>query len=239
MLPAMLKHGGALFAAVMIVSATLPARADGPAFSQALDPAQFQAAGLQKLTPEERAQLDALISAYQSGALVQAQRQAAEAQAAQAAAEARAHRAEADAQAAQAAAEARTHQAEMDAKAAQVAAASAQQAEAKAKADAASKTSLLNRARALISPGTKIEYAPIESRIVGSLTGWDANTIFVLENGQQWQVSNYSHYFNGKPVVNPAATVRPVHLFGGFEITIEGLGAVRVRLVNGPTYREN
>jgi hypothetical protein len=191
------------------------ARADSVDFSHTVTPSDFTAAGLEKLTPQELTNLNQLVLAYGNGALQQAQRQAAEADQARSAAEMRAKQAEADAQRAR-----------------------AEQATAQNEAKK-TKLSFLNRTEALIAPGTKIEYQPVESRVVGAITGWDANTIFTLENGQRWQVSNYSHYYNGQAVKNPTATVRPARMFGGFEITIEGLGAVRVRLVNGPTYHEN
>lgn len=52
-------------------------------FSQAVRPEDFSAAGLAKLSPEERTRLDALVEAYKSGALATA-RIAAEARATQA-----------------------------------------------------------------------------------------------------------------------------------------------------------
>lgn len=183
---------------------------DGPPFSQVVNPGDFEAAGLQKLTPAELARLDQLVTAYKTGLLEQARQETARAEAAKAAAEVRAQKAEAKAAQASAAAEA-----------------------------AQAKPGILTRAEALITPGTKIRYQPIESRIVGEVTGWDPTTVFLLENGQRWQVSNYSHYFNGAAVRNPAVTIRPVRVFGGFEMEIEGLGTMRVRLINGPTYRDN
>jgi hypothetical protein len=209
----MMKRG--VFWGLVSIGLLASARADGPVFSQAVSAGDFNAAGLAKLTPAELARLDQLISAYKSGLLEQAQQQAAAAEAAKASAETRARQAEADAK---------------EAKAAKATA------EAEAKQN---KPSFLGRAEALISPGTKIEYKPVESRLVGDITGWDSRTIFLLENGQRWQVADYSHYFNGSPVRNPAVTVRPVRVFGGFEMDIEGLGVMRVRLVNGPTYHEN
>jgi len=75
-LPAMKRYvliGGLLALAAL-------ARADGD-FLKSLPPDAFTAAGLQKLTPEELARLEALVQSYKSGELATA-RQQAEAQAA-------------------------------------------------------------------------------------------------------------------------------------------------------------
>lgn len=65
-------------------------------FSRAVPPAEFAAAGLTKLTPEEVARLDALVREYKSGALERARREAAAAESRAAAAEAKAARAAAE-----------------------------------------------------------------------------------------------------------------------------------------------
>ena len=49
-------------------------------FSQAVRPEEFAAAGLSKLSPEERARLDALVEAYKSGALAAARAEVATAE---------------------------------------------------------------------------------------------------------------------------------------------------------------
>ena len=82
-----------------------PVRAAEATFSGSLRADEFASAGLEKLTPAERARLDALIRSYQQGTLEAVRREAAAAQVAKQAAEARAARAEAEA-AAKAAAEA-------------------------------------------------------------------------------------------------------------------------------------
>lgn len=61
-------------------------------FSRAVPAADFAAAGLAKLTPEELARLDALVRAHQSGALERARKEAAAAEARAAAAETKAAR---------------------------------------------------------------------------------------------------------------------------------------------------
>jgi hypothetical protein len=125
-----------------------------------------------------------------------------------------------NAAAAQAAAEAKERQAEADAKAARAA-----QAEAEKKAQG-----FLAKTRALLLPGAQIEYQPLESRVVGSVNGWEIGTIFTLANGQRWQVERNTTDYYGDTVQNPKATIFPAPI-SGFKIQIEGFPAVRVRLV--------
>ena len=56
---------------VLVLFSAVLARADD-SFTKSLDPADFKAAGLGKLTPEEIARLDALILAHQAGAVQKA-----------------------------------------------------------------------------------------------------------------------------------------------------------------------
>lgn len=162
-------------------------------FSKALRPQDYAAAGLGKLSAEERARLDALVRDYRSGALEAAKREAAAAAQARAAAEARAAKAEADA---------------------------------KSSAAAVAKKpepgpSLLERAKVLLTPGTKIEYSTLESRIAGEFRGWAPKTIFKLENGQRWQVVDNESYVT-KPVPGPAVKISP-GVLGAFWMSIEGV----------------
>ena len=202
-------------AAIIGMALVSCAFADSDQFSQVVKPEDFTAAGLSKLTPEELARLNQLVESYKSGALEAARQQAAAATAAQAAAEARATKAEAAAKTAQAAAET----AKRDA-AAQAAA-----------AKKASGTATSSPGKVVIAPGTLVEFQTVHGRIVGDVNGWEQHTIFTLENGQRWQVSDYSHYFNGPAVSNPKVTIVPVPVFGGFRMTIEGIGEMRVRLL--------
>ncbi|MFO7724246.1 MAG: hypothetical protein R6V45_01750 [Oceanipulchritudo sp.] len=69
----------------------------------------------------------------------------------------------------------------------------------------------------------------IESRIDGTFTGWDGDTVFRLDNGQVWkQVQPDSFYINAE---NPKVTIKRA-LFGSYLLSVEGYGAsVRVRRV--------
>ena len=88
-----------------------------------------------------------------------------------------------------------------------------------------------SKATVLVAPGATVEYQPVESRILGSLDGWDPHSVFMLENGQCWTVANNDRYYAGKTVDNPKVVIRPVRTFGGFKMSIEGIGEVRVRLL--------
>ena len=116
--------------------------------------------------------------------------------------------------------------AEAQAEAAKQAAAVAAAAE-KEKAKEQAAPGFFARAKVLLTPGTKIEYSTIESRLVGNFTGWEGRKVFTLENGQHWQVANGGEYFS-PPVPSPKVTVSPATL-GGFWLTFEGTG-VRVRV---------
>ncbi len=204
-------------------------------FSRAVRAEDFSAAGLTKLSAEELARLDALVRDYKSGAvneakalgdrLAAAKREVAVAAEARVAAEAKTARAEAEMQVARAEA-AKAEAARADAtKTAhvQTEAAKAEAARAK-KAEAG----LLARAKVLLTPGTEIEYATVESRIAGDFMGWEGRAVLTLENGQRWQIANGGLY-STPPVPSPAVKIVPAAT-GGFWMTIAGV-AMRVRVL--------
>lgn len=181
---------------------------DSGSFSQTLSSSDAAAAGLDKLSPEQRAKLDQLVEQYRSGAL--------------AAAEARAQ-----------AAERARMQAQADAAKAKADATKAQAEVAKVK----SSGGFFSHAKAIIMPGTKIEYAAVEAHIAGRIRQWDRNTTILLDNGQRWKVADLSDYFNGPYLESPQVEIEP-HL-GGFRMHIDGMSYVMVKLVSGPTYKED
>jgi hypothetical protein len=196
-----------LSASLLAFLSAAPAPAqDAGSFSQTLSAADTAAAGLDKLTPEQRAKLDQLVEQYRGGALAAAEARAQAAEKGQAQALAAAEKAKADA-----------HRAQAEA--------------AKAKAGG-----FFTHAKAILLPGTKIEYASIEAHIAGRIRGWDQNTVFLLDNGQRWRVADYSNYYNGPAVENPRVTIEP-HL-GGFRMHVEGMNFVGVKLLSGPIYKE-
>jgi len=213
---------------ILALALCAPVLGQEQTFTQVIRPEDFSAAGLSKLSPEERAALDKLVAEYKSGALEAALQDAHASALARASAEARARDAEA------AAAQARESANAAEAKAAAAAAQAQEKAvAAKETAPAPDKAGFFGRAKALISPGTKVEYQPIETRIIGSINGWEPNTIFALENGQRWAVADNSNYFNGPSVKNPAVKITSAGIFG-FDMEIKGMRVVRVRLVEGP-----
>jgi hypothetical protein len=181
------------------------ATAAEPPFSKSVPPGEFSAAGLNKLSAEELARLDALIRDYKSGALEAARRDAAAAAKARVEAEARASKAESRATQAETQARVAEHEVKK------------------------SEKSLLARAKVLLTPGTEIEYATVESRIVGDFRGWDAKTLFTLENGQRWQSEGGSYVTT--PMQSPAVKITPGAL-GSFWMKIEGVDPrVKVKIV--------
>lgn len=134
-----------LILAGLIGVAALMAKAQAQEkFSQAVRPEEFAAAGLAKLSPDERARLDALVESYKTGALAAARREAEAAAAARVAAEARATKAER----------------------------AAEEAKAEAKQTKKAEAGFLAKAKVMLTPGTEVEYLAVESRIEGSFTGW-------------------------------------------------------------------
>ena len=171
-------------------------RAADESFTQTLRSEDVAAAGLDKLSPEERVRLDALVSAYRSGALQRAEQEAETERAKAVQAEEKARLAKADADAAQARATA-------------------------AAAEKKSEPSLLQRAAVLLRPGTKVEYSTLESRLAGPFKGWEKGTVFRLENGQSWRVTSDSEYVT-PTMPAPAVKIAPGAL-GSFWMMIEGV----------------
>lgn len=186
----------------LFLGGALAANAAEEAFSKAVRPEEFSAAGLGKLSPAELVRLDALVRDYKSGALLAAKREAEAAAKAQAAAEAR-----------------------------------AAQAEAKAETVAKEKKSepgLLAKAKVMLTPGTKVEYQAVETRIVGEFRGWESRTVFTLENGTRWKILNGGSYYTpAQP--GPKVTITPAGFGGGFWMDIEGVNQrLRVAPLGGP-----
>lgn len=70
----------------------------------------------------------------------------------------------------------------------------------------------------------------INSRLVGSFSGWRGDAVFVLENGMVWQQAE-SDVFVIPTVENPEVRIRP-GMFGSWTLQIVGYNSrVRVRRV--------
>ena len=162
-------------------------------FSQAVQPEDFSAAGLAKLSPEERARLDALVESYKSGALATVRRDAELAAAARIAAEARATQAER----------------------------AVEQAKAETKQVKQAQAGFLSKAKVMLTPGTEVEYLAVESRIRGKFSGWEGRQIFTLDNGQRWQLANPESYYTPE-MEGPKVLITPAAL-GGFWMSLPEL----------------
>lgn len=163
-------------------------------FSQAVRPEEFVAAGLSKLSPEERARLDALVEAYKSGALAAARAEVATAAAARATAEQKAAKAEAEVVATKAAAAAKSKPAG---------------------------EGFLAKAKVLLTPGTEVEYETVQTKLLGEFRGWQTGTVFNLENGQRWRVESGS--YTTPPETGPLKVRIVPGLMGSFFLEIEGV----------------
>lgn len=80
-------------------------------------------------------------------------------------------------------------------------------------------------AKVVVAPGTRIEFAAVESRLTGTFTGWDPRGVFALENGQRWREANGTTYVS-PPLSAPKVRITPGAL-GTFWMEIEG---VRLRV---------
>ena len=63
----------------------------------------------------------------------------------------------------------------------------------------------------------------ITSRLVGSFTGWDGETVFKLENGMIWEQADDDKFFV-KAVNNPLVTIEP-GMFRTWRLSVEGFGS--------------
>jgi len=175
-------------------------RADD-AFTKGLSPADFKAAGLDKLSPEELARLDALVKAKQTGAVARATEETTKA------------------------VRAETTKAVTEQVRQQV------QAEARGGAQKqAAPSGFIDRMKVVLKPGTEIEYTTLDAVLARPFDGWQNGTILTLTNGQRWAVTEHDDYYTtptGKPV---HVKIVPGSL-GGFFMEIEGGGRPRVRFL--------
>ena len=197
-----------MLAGLLFIAATTLGRAEEAPFSHAISPEDFNAAGLQRLTPAERKHLDEMVSAYKQGLVAAAQHTAEEALVAQQAAQRSAEEALKDKQAAQ-------RSADEAVKAKQVAEAETKAAKAEAIESKGSDKGFFAKAKVKVVPGTKIEYAEIKTTVLGKFEGWSGRTIFNLANGQRWQVANSGDRYFTPPVQNVEVEIRQASL-GGF-----------------------
>jgi hypothetical protein len=94
------------------------------------------------------------------------------------------------------------------------------------------KQGFFGRLKVTLQPGTEIDYAAVTSTIRGEFSGWGAHTVFVLANGERWQVANGDTYYT-PAIKDIEVEIVPAKL-GGFWMKIPALHTeVRVKQVPG------
>lgn len=71
--------------------------------------------------------------------------------------------------------------------------------------------------------GGKEDRTPITSRIRGSFSGWDGQTVFKLENGMIWTQADKDKFYT-KEVEDPVVVIEP-GMFGTWRLSIEGFNS--------------
>ncbi len=66
----------------------------------------------------------------------------------------------------------------------------------------------------------KADRTTITSRIVGTFTGWDGQTVFTLENGMIWEQADKDKFYV-KAVENPVVNIEP-GAFRTWKLSVEG-----------------
>lgn len=66
----------------------------------------------------------------------------------------------------------------------------------------------------------KADRSTITSRIVGTFTGWDGQTVFTLENGMIWEQADKDKFYV-KAVENPVVNIEP-GMFRTWKLSVEG-----------------
>jgi hypothetical protein len=207
-----------VFAAALTWGASVLAE---ESFTGGLAPADFESAGLSKLTPTERAKLDELVRRSQTGQVEQVKTEVRQQVKAEVKAEVR-QEVKAEVQAEVKAEVRQEVKAEVTKEVrAEVGAENAKQ---------ASGPGFLDRLKVRLRPGTEIEYTTLETTILPPFHGWQNGTVFTLANGQRWTVSDDGRYW--APTVNhPVAAKIVPGSVGSFFMEIDHGGRPRVRYI--------
>lgn len=70
----------------------------------------------------------------------------------------------------------------------------------------------------------------VETRLIGELKGWNAGTVFRLENGQAWRLANPESFSSFSSSTNPKVELKRSRI-GGYWMHIEGFPPVRVKRI--------
>jgi hypothetical protein len=195
--------------ALAFLIATVAARAETD-FLKTLPPGDFTAAGLEKLTPEELARLEAIVQRYKTGEVAVVQKQA-EAKVAVVQKQAEAKVAAVQQEAAKKVTAAETKVKEMATEPA-------------AATPGKKKPGWFMALVTLNHAGKKPESEePLESRLVGDFRGWNGRSVFTLEDGTRWIQQNKSEAYEYSPTLHsPKVKISPAAL-SGFWLEIEGV----------------
>jgi len=193
----------ALVLALVCVS---QARADED-FTHKLTPAEFQSAGLSKLTPAELAQLDALIHAHEQGVV-----------------------ATATAQTAQQVTVKVTQQ--VTAQVTATVRAQTQAEDHKEEEKKAASVGFMDRLKVMLKPGTEVSYTTLDAHILPPFDGWDKGTVITLDNGQRWKVVDNSSDFRRKITAPLHVRIFPGSMEGAFFMEVDGGGRPKVKYLS-------
>ena len=197
---------------ILAVACIAPAHAQ-ESFTKSLSPADFQAAGLGKLTPDELAALDALVQGRQTVVVAKVKEETAKVVAQTVTQQVHAE----DAKAAQAVVETvrqQTHEEDV-----------------KAEQKKASSMGFIEKFKVVLKPGTEIDYTTLDAMLAPPFVGWEKGTILTLTNGQRWVVTDEGNYWSPKKEQPIHVRVEPGAL-GSFFMEIEKGGRPRVKFLD-------
>jgi len=183
-------------------------------FTKSLSPADFQAAGLSKLTPEELAALDALVQGRQTGAVAKAKEET----------KVETTKVVAEQVRQQVTQEVRQ---QVTQEVTQKVKAEDQQAEQKK----AASTGFIEKLKVVLKPGTEIEYTAMDAVLLPPFEGWEKGTVFTLTNGQRWVVTDENQYWAPRRQTPVHVRIEPGFV-GSFFMEIEKGGRPRVKFLD-------
>jgi hypothetical protein len=202
---------------ILALACSVPAYGQD-SFTKSLSPADFQAAGLGKLTPAELAALDALVQGRQTGAVAKAKEET-KVETTKVVTE----------QVRQQVTQQITQQVtqQVTQKVTQQVKAEDQQAEIRKPVTA----KIIDELKVVLKPGTQIEYTTLDAEIVPPFDGWSKGTVITLTNGQRWVVTDENQYWTPKSKKPVHARIEPGAL-GSFFMEIDGAARPRVRFLD-------
>jgi hypothetical protein len=89
------------------------------------------------------------------------------------------------------------------------------------------------RERVVLTPGTAVEYAKVETHLRGRFRGYEPGAVLTLANGQRWRVVDGSYWAPAKDADKLRKVVIEPGVLGSFFLRIEDGGRPKVKYV-GP-----